>query len=291
MTKILTTAVVFLAAGITLAPSVLAQQSDAAKPASPSTSTHKAAPSSKPSALELKTQKEKASYAIGMSIAGSLKRDSVEVDPAILLRGMKDALAGDKLMLTEEEARAAITELQKEAKEKKEAELKLAGEQNKKEGEAFLAENKSKEGVVTLPSGLQYKIEKQGDGPKPTTSDTVECNYRGTLINGKEFDSSFKRGKPASFPVSGVIPGWTEILQLMPVGSKYQVFVPSELAYKGRAAGPDIGPNSTLIFEVELLSIKEKPAAATAPADTTSGAKTTEAAQPAGSSKPAEPAK
>ena len=184
----------------------------------------------------LKTQEDKVSYAIGISIAKSLKRDSIEVEPAILLRGLKDELAGGKLLLTDEEAKAAITAIQKEAHEKQEAKMKMAGEENKKQGEAFLAANKSKEGVVTLPSGLQYKIEKQGDGPKPTATDTVECNYRGTLINGKEFDSSYKRGKPATFPVSGVIQGWTEILQLMPVGSKYQVFIPSELAYKARAA-------------------------------------------------------
>jgi FKBP-type peptidyl-prolyl cis-trans isomerase len=143
--------------------------------------------------------------------------------------------------------------------------MKALGEENKKEGEAFLAANKSKEGVVTLPSGLQYKIEKQGDGPKPKASDTIECNYSGALINGKEFDSSYKRGKPASFAVTGVIPGMSEILQLMPVGSKYQVFIPSDLAYKGHGAGADIGPHATLIFELELLSIKD-PAAAAAPA-------------------------
>ncbi len=130
------------------------------------------------------------------------------------------------------------------------------GDDNQKEGAAFLAANKSKPGVVTLKSGLQYKIEKQGTGRKPKAKDTVECNYRGTLINGKEFDSSYKRGQTATFPVRGVIPGWTEILQLMPVGSKYQVFIPSDLAYGPRGVGTDIGPNSTLIFEIELVSIK-----------------------------------
>ncbi len=194
-----------------------------------------------------------------------MKRDGIDVDTAILLRGMKDTLAGDNPQLTDEEAKTAIIALQKEVKKSQEAKMKSLGEQNKKEGEAFLAANKSKEGVVTLPDGLQYKVEKQGDGPKPTASDTVECNYRGTLIDGKEFDSSYKRGKPASFPVNGVIPGWTEVLQLMPVGSKYKVFVPSELAYKGRSAGADIGPNSTLIFDIELLAIKP-PAPAAPPA-------------------------
>jgi FKBP-type peptidyl-prolyl cis-trans isomerase FklB len=131
-------------------------------------------------------------------------------------------------------------------------------EPNKKAGDAFLAANKTKEGVVTLPSGLQYKILKEGTGPKPTPADSVVCNYRGTLIDGKEFDSSYKRGQPATFPVGQVIKGWTEALQLMPVGSKWQLFVPADLAYGDRGAGPDIGPGATLIFEVELISIKGK---------------------------------
>ena len=132
------------------------------------------------------------------------------------------------------------------------------GAANKTEGETFLAANKNKEGVVTLPSGLQYKILKAGTGPKPTASDSVVCNYRGTLVNGTEFDSSYKRGQPATFPVNGVIKGWTEALQLMPVGSKWQLFIPAQLAYGERGAGPDIGPNATLIFEIELLSIQGK---------------------------------
>jgi FKBP-type peptidyl-prolyl cis-trans isomerase len=130
------------------------------------------------------------------------------------------------------------------------------GGDNKKEGEAFLTANKAKPGVVTLPSGLQYIVEKQGTGHKPKASDSVECHYRGTLINGKEFDSSYRRGKTATFPVNRVIPGWTEILQLMPVGSKYKVFIPSNLAYGSSGAGADIGPNATLIFEIELIAIK-----------------------------------
>jgi FKBP-type peptidyl-prolyl cis-trans isomerase len=136
--------------------------------------------------------------------------------------------------------------------------MKVAGEMNKKESVEFLAANKAKDGVVTLPSGLQYKILTAGTGPKPTASDTVVCNYRGTLISGTEFDSSYKRGQPASFPVNGVIKGWTEALQLMPVGSKWQLFVPSDLGYGDRGAGADIGPGATLIFEVELLSIQSK---------------------------------
>ncbi len=274
MTKILTTAVILLAAGTTLAVSGLAQQTDAAKPAtaSPSTSTtkktattNKAATATSPSG-ELKTQKEKASYAIGMNIAHGLKRDGIEVDPAAISRGLKDTLAGNKSLMTEDEAKAALMQLEKDVKANREAKMKTEGEENKKAGEAFLAANKTKEGVITLADGLQYKVEKQGDGPKPSASDTVQCNYRGTLISGKEFDSSYKRGTPASFAVTGVIPGWTEVLQLMPVGSKYQVFIPSELAYKERAAGPDIGPNSTLIFEIELLAVNPKAAKSTEPA-------------------------
>jgi FKBP-type peptidyl-prolyl cis-trans isomerase FklB len=147
-------------------------------------------------------------------------------------------------------------QFQTEMHQKQQEKMQQAGATNKKEGDAFLAANKSKEGVVTLPSGLQYKILTAGTGPKPKSSDSVVCNYKGTLIDGKEFDSSYKRGQPATFPVAGVIKGWTEALQLMPVGSKWQLFVPSDLAYAERGSGPDIGPNATLIFEVELLSIQ-----------------------------------
>jgi len=206
----------------------------------------------------LTTQKDKFSYALGMNLGTNLHKQSVPVDPNILLRGLKDALAGGKTALTEEQARAALMEVQNEMRKKQQAEMQAAGEANKKEGDAFLAANKAKEGVVTLPSGLQYKILTQGTGPKPTATDSVVCNYRGTLINGTEFDSSYKRGEPATFPVSGVIKGWTEALQLMPVGSKWQLFVPSDLAYGERSPGPEIAPDSTLIFEVELLSIQNK---------------------------------
>ena len=182
----------------------------------------------------------------------------MDVDPDILLQGLKDALAGGKSLLTDDEAKAALTALQADVSKRQQEQMQVAGEANKKEGEAFLAANKTKEGVVTLPSGLQYKILKQGTGPKPTASDSVVCNYRGTLINGTEFDSSYKRGQPATFPVGQVIKGWTEALQLMPVGSKWQLFIPSEMAYGPRGPGADIGPNATLIFEVELLSIQGK---------------------------------
>jgi FKBP-type peptidyl-prolyl cis-trans isomerase len=208
--------------------------------------------------LTLNTDKEKFSYALGMNWGQGMKSQSVDVDVKILTRGLQDALSGNKMLLTQDEARSAIMKVQNEMRAKQQAEAAKTGEANKKEGEAFLAANKTKEGVVTLPSGLQYKILQEGSGPKPTASDSVVCNYRGMLINGKEFDSSYKRGQPATFPVSGVIKGWTEALQLMPVGSKWQLFIPSALAYGERGAGADIGPDATLIFEVELLSIQGK---------------------------------
>jgi FKBP-type peptidyl-prolyl cis-trans isomerase FklB len=209
--------------------------------------------------LTLKTQKDKVSYAIGLSVGHNLKRDSLEVDPSILLRGIKDAMAGGKMLLTDDEVKQVMTALQADVRKKQEEKMQAATEANKKESEAFLAANKNKDGVVTLPSGLQYKILTGGTGPKPTATDSVVCNYRGTLLDGTEFDSSYKRGQPVTFPVSKVIKGWTEALQLMPVGSRWQLFVPAELAYGLRgAAGGTIGPNATLIFEVELISIENK---------------------------------
>ena len=259
--------VYLLAAGMMLIGNAQAQQTPAAKAApAPSAGTQKApaaktGPAAKPrtqSVLTLKTQKDKVSYALGMNLGTNLHKQSVEVDPTIVLRGLKDALAGGKMLQTEDEARATLTQLQTEVRNKQQEKMKVAGEANKKEGVEFLTVNKSKEGIVTLPSGLQYKILTEGTGPKPAASDTVVCNYRGTLISGAEFDSSYKRGQPASFPVNGVIKGWTEALQLMPVGSKWQLFVPAELGYGDRGAGADIGPGATLIFEVELVSIQGK---------------------------------
>jgi len=204
--------------------------------------------------LILKSQKEKMSYIIGMDIGNNLKKQSIDIDPNILGKGVKDALSGSQPLLTEQEIREATMAFQKEMMAKQEEVAK----KNKKEGEAFLAENKKKEGVKTLPSGLQYKVIKAGTGKKPKVTDTVTTNYRGTLINGTEFDSSYRRGQPVSFQVNGVIPGWTEALQLMEEGAKWQLFIPSNLAYGERGAGRDIGPNATLIFEIELLSIQEK---------------------------------
>jgi len=195
---------------------------------------------------------------IGSQIGPNLKKQSVEVDSNLVSQGLKDALSGGKTLMTEDQAKAVLNEVQAEVRKQQQEKAQEVAAANKKDGEAFLAANKSKEGVVTLPSGLQYKILKAGDGPKPTASDSVVCNYRGTLINGTEFDSSYKRGQPATFGVGQVIKGWTEALQLMPVGSKWQLFIPSSLAYGERGAGADIGPDATLIFEVELLSIQDK---------------------------------
>lgn len=202
-----------------------------------------------------KTEKDKLSYAMGMDLGNQLKTRSVDIDPAVFAQGLKDALSG-KTLLTQAEAKTVITELQKVMLVRQVEAARVAGEKSKAEGEAFLAANKAKEGVVTLPSGLQYKVLTAGTGTKPTLNDTVVCQYRGTLINGTEFDSSYKRKEPVSFPVKGVIKGWTEVLQLMPVGSKWQVFIPSTLAYGERGKGADIGPNATLIFEIELVAIK-----------------------------------
>ena len=251
MPKSLTMVVNVMTAAMMLLGSVLAQQS----PATPTQPSSAAASQNSPT---LTTQKDKVSYAIGMNIGTNLHKQSVDVDPKVLQQGLEDTLAGGKTLLSEDEARATLAQFQNEMRQKQQEKMQQAGAANKKEGDAFLAANKAKDGVATLPSGLQYKIETTGTGPKPTASDSVVCNYRGTLIDGKEFDSSYKRGQPATFPVAGVIKGWTEALQLMPVGSKWQLFVPSELAYGERGSGPDIGPNATLIFEVELLSIQSK---------------------------------
>lgn len=220
--------------------------------------TKPAAPSSAETATTSAAEKQKESYALGMNLAHRLKDQPVDLDKDALVQGFKDELTGVKTQLTDAEAGVELQKLASVAQANAQKKEQEAGEANMKEGEAFLAANKTKEGVVVLPSGLQYKIEKQGTGPKPAASDTVVCNYRGTFINGTEFDSSYKRGQPATFPVGGVIKGWTEALQLMPVGSKWELFIPSDLAYGARGAGGVIGPNATLIFEVELLSIKAK---------------------------------
>jgi len=204
-----------------------------------------------------KTEKEKVSYGIGVAVERNFKRQGIEVDLDSVIKGMRDAASGDKLIMTEDDLNATLTAFRTEMAKKQEQATKKAAEVNKKAGEAFLAENKKKDGVLTLPSGLQYKILKAGEGRKPTMDDTVECQYRGALLDGTEFDSSYRMGKPLTFDVKGVIAGWREALQLMPVGSKWQLFVPPQLAY-GERGTSGIGPNVTLVFEVELVSIQSK---------------------------------
>lgn len=206
----------------------------------------------------LRSEKDKLSYAIGVQAVRSWKRQEVEVDPELVIKGLRDALSGEKLLMSEAELRATLDAFQQEVREKQARVATLAAEDNKKAGEKFLAENKNREGVVTLPSGLQYKILTAGEGKRPTVDDTVLVHYRGTLIDGTEFDSSYRRDQPATFGVNRVIRGWTEALQLMPVGSKWQLFIPPSLAY-GTRGSRRVGPNATLIFEVELIAIQENP--------------------------------
>lgn len=254
------------AAAMILVSQASAQQSPAAssKASSSQTGTAAKAAAKKPTttskaapAAILRTQKQKSSYALGMSVALGMRRQGVDADPAMVARGLRDQLSGSKTLMTEDEMKAALQQLQGEMMKERQAKAQAAGDTNRKAGDAFLAANKSKPGVTTLPDGLQYKVLKEGTGPKPTANDTVTVNYRGTLISGKEFDSSYKRGQPASFRVGGVIKGWTEALQLMPVGSKWELYIPTELAYGDRPPSPDIAPGDMLIFEVELLSIGE----------------------------------
>jgi FKBP-type peptidyl-prolyl cis-trans isomerase FklB len=272
MRKSFTTALL-LAAATMLAGDGYAQQTPPANTPPATTSAAPAATTPKTPAktsgtaaktapAPLTTRKQKFSYALGMNIgtgySQGLKKQSVEVDWNLVTQGLKDAATGGKTRLTEEEAKAVLNEVQGEVQKEAQAKAQAAAAKNKADGEAFLAANKGKEGVVALPDGLQYKILKAGDGPKPAATDSVVCNYRGTFVDGKEFDSSAKRG-PATFEVGRVIKGWTEALQLMPVGSKWQLFIPSSLAYgeRGEPRG-GIEPNQALIFDVELVSIVDK---------------------------------
>jgi FKBP-type peptidyl-prolyl cis-trans isomerase FklB len=241
-----------------------AQQAPAKAPATPPAKAPAVAPASGQAAQApaakapapesaFKTQKEKFSYLVGMEMGKGVKSQQIDVDPEIVLQGLKDGLSDAKPKMSEEEIRQAVAELQQQIRENQVS----AAADNKKKGDAFLAENAKKEGVVSLPDGLQYKILSAGQGKKPVESDTVLCNYKGTFIDGKEFDSSARAGKPVPFEIKNVIPGFREILQLMPEGSKWQVFIPSNLAYGERGAGSGaIAPNSALVFEIELVKIQ-----------------------------------
>ena len=197
------------------------------------------------------TLQEKISYIIGRDMAGNLKKQGIDVNPDAFIKGMKEAIEGKPSTLSQAEVQEAMMELQQEMGAKQGA----AGAENQKAGEAFLAENKNKEGVKILPSGLQYEVLNEGTGKSPSASDKVTTHYHGTLIDGTVFDSSYERGQPATFPVNGVIAGWTEALQLMKEGAKWRLYIPSALAYGSQGAGDVIGPNAALIFDVELISV------------------------------------
>lgn len=207
--------------------------------------------------VKLDNQTAKASYSIGSQLGSQVAQAKDMIDQDALIMGFKDSMAGKELQMPAEEMQKVMQTFQQAMMEKQQAKQKEVSTTNKAEGDKFLAENKTKEGVKTTQSGLQYKVLKKGSGAIPKASDTVVTHYSGTLINGKVFDSSYKRNSPATFPVNGVIKGWTEALQMMEVGSKWQLFIPSELAYGERGAGADIGPNQVLIFEIELLEIKK----------------------------------
>lgn len=210
------------------------------------------APTTKP-----ETQTDRVSYAIGLNLGRNLKSDEISCSVDYLMRGLEDGLEGTTSLLSNEEIQAAMQALQQEVSARQQAAAGAAASTNESEGEAFLVANGQKAGVTTLPSGLQYEVVEQGTGPSPKATDTVSVHYSGTLIDGTKFDSSYDRGQPATFPVTGVIPGWTEALQLMNVGAKWKLYIPSKLAYgeRGTQGGP-IGPNATLIFDVELLGIE-----------------------------------
>lgn len=207
---------------------------------------------------DLKTTKDKVSYAIGFMTGQNMKKNEIELNADIFSAAVKEALKADSsAVLSQAEIEKILNDFQQEMMGKMDAKMKVEGEKYKKEGDEFLAANGKKDGVVTLPSGLQYKVITEGTGKQPKETSKVTTHYRGTLINGTEFDNSYKRGEPATFPVNGVIKGWTEALQLMKEGGKWQLFIPGNLAYGERGAGQNIPPNSTLIFEVELIKVED----------------------------------
>ncbi len=214
------------------------------------------APATPAAPAALKTQKDKLSYAIGMEMGMGVKAQGLDVDPALISQGLKDAITGGTSLLSDDELKSVIAGLQDQMKQKQAEALQAAGEENKKIGDEFMAKNAKKEGVVTLPSGLQYRVLKAGDGKKPVESDTVLCNYTGTFPDGTEFDSSTQNGKPVPFELKNVIPGFKEALLMMPVGSKWEVVIPPNLAYGDKGAMSVIGPNATLIFNLEVISIQ-----------------------------------
>jgi len=200
-------------------------------------------------------KREKTGYSIGVNIGRDMKNLGIDVDPDMVAQGFKDALAG-KQRFTDDEMRTILLDLNKEMQAKQGEKIKTLADKNKKDSEEFLRENAKKEGIVSLPSGVQYKVVKEGNGKTPTINDTVVVHYKGALLDGTEFDSSYKRNQPAEFKVNAIIPGWTEALQKMKIGSRWLVYIPADQAYGERGAGSQIGPNAALMFDIELLSIK-----------------------------------
>jgi FKBP-type peptidyl-prolyl cis-trans isomerase len=238
----------------------------AKKPAAMTAAPAAAGAAAKDAKPPVAIDRNKVSTMVGMDIGRGLTQIKDDIDIKVVEQALEQTLKGEKTSLTQEEALQVRQAYMQQMQAKRVAEQKAAAEKNKGEGTAFLAKNKAKSGVKTTASGLQYEVEKEGTGPKPKATDTVKVNYLGTKIDGTKFDSSYDRGQPATFPLNGVIKGWSEGLQLMPVGSKYKFYVPADLAYGENAPGP-IGPNATLIFEVELLGIEDASKAAAKPAD------------------------
>jgi len=203
---------------------------------------------------DISTKVDSVSYSIGIDIGKNFKQQDIEINPNVMLQGIKHAMA-DTSFLTDEELKIVMTNFQTEMREKQQAKKTESSKKNKEEAEMFFAENKNKEGVITLESGVQYKVLKKGNGKTPKLSSTVEAHYAGRLLDGTEFDNSYKRGTPIKTQVTGVIKGWTEVLQLMQEGDKWEVYIPSEMAYGERGGGPQIGPGAALIFEMELISV------------------------------------
>lgn len=214
-------------------------------------------PTTSTATTSLSNDTDKLSYSIGADLGKNFKNQKIDINPSAMAKGLQDGMSGGQLLLTEQQMKEVLNKFQKDLMAKRSAEFSKKAEENKAKGEAFLSQNKTKEGVVTLPSGLQYRIIKKGDGAKPGKDDTVTVEYTGKLIDGQVFDSTEKMGKPATFKVSQVVPGWTEALQLMPAGSTWEIYVPSDLAYGPRTLGGPIGPNETLIFQIRLLSVKK----------------------------------
>jgi len=207
--------------------------------------------------MALTNTQDKLSYSIGVDLGKNFKAQGIAINPAAMTKGMQDSLSGGKLQLTDDQMKTVLNDFQKEMMTKRNADFAKKADENKAKGQTFLLENKAKAGVVTLPSGLQYKIVTKGEGAKPVKDDTVVVEYTGKLINGEVFDSTQKTGQPATFKVSQVIPGWVEALQLMPAGSTWEIYVPSDLAYGSKSLGGPIGPNETLIFSIHLIEVKK----------------------------------